>query len=274
MIIKIKPWQLYLIIFFAGVLLGRFLPKNLSTSTPTTATLSASPISTSPNVISESTELVRVTRVIDGDTIEISGGQKVRYIGVDTPETVDPNQPTGCFGKEASLKNQELVLGRQVRLEKDVSETDRFSRLLRYVYITENGNEIMVNEELVKQGFALASSYPPDIKYQEILSAAQTEARDKNRGLWASCPSSSADTLESSTNINVPNSSNPNKLSNTTEDGCLIKGNISTSGEKIYHLPGCGSYEKTVINEQTGEKYFCSESEAIETGFRKAKNCP
>lgn len=129
------------------------------------------------------TAQVLVTRVVDGDTIEIEGGQKVRYIGIDTPETVDPRRAVGCFGKEASNENKKLVEGQKVRLEKDVSETDRYGRLLRYVYV---GNTF-VNEFLVKEGFAHASSYPPDIKYQEVFRSAQIEARNNNKGLWASC---------------------------------------------------------------------------------------
>jgi len=268
-IIKIKPWQLYLIIFLAGLLLGRSLPRNQTTEFLTNISPTPSLISTPSNNTLGTSTVVKVTRVIDGDTIEISGGQKVRYIGIDTPETVDPNQPTGCFGKEASLKNQELVLARQVRLEKDISETDRFGRLLRYVYLTENEKEIMINEELVKLGFALSSTYPPDVKYQDLFNAAQSQARENNRGLWSSCSSSTTPESLGST----PKATEINSAS-TTQDNCLIKGNISASGEKIYHLPGCGSYEKTVINETMGEKFFCSENEAIEAGFRKAKNCP
>ena len=71
-------------------------------------------------------ELFLVTKVIDGDTIEIEGGKRVRYIGIDTPEAVDPNRPAGCYGKEASNKNSELVLNKKVRLVKDVSDTDKY----------------------------------------------------------------------------------------------------------------------------------------------------
>jgi len=124
---------------------------------------------------------VRVTRVIDGDTIEIEGGQKVRYIGIDTPETVHPSEPIECFGKEASSKNNELVAGKKVRLEKDVSETDKYGRLLRYVWV----GDTFVNDCLVRQGYAKASSYPPDVKYQEQFRQAEQEARDAGRGLWA-----------------------------------------------------------------------------------------
>jgi micrococcal nuclease len=122
----------------------------------------------------------RVARVIDGDTIELSDGRRVRYIGVDTPETVDPSQPVGCYGKEASDRNKFLVEGKTVSLEKDVSETDRFGRLLRYVYV---GDE-MINELLVSEGYAQVSTFPPDVKYQDRFAGLQQQARAANRGLW------------------------------------------------------------------------------------------
>lgn len=128
-------------------------------------------------------EFSTVTKVIDGDTIEIDNGRKVRYIGIDTPETKDPRKGVQCFGQEASLKNKELVLGKKIRLEKDVSETDKYERLLRYVYV----GDIFVNDYLVRQGFAHAVSFPPDIKYQEQFRQAQAEARENKRGLWLDC---------------------------------------------------------------------------------------
>ena len=136
----------------------------------------------SPNQIDESN--VVVTKVIDGDTIEIEGGIKVRYIGIDTPETVDPNRPIGCFGQEASNKNKELVLGKQVRLEKDISNTDKYGLLLRYVYVC----DIFVNEYLIKAGYAKVSTYPPDVKYQELFLKSEQAARNNNYGLWGLCP--------------------------------------------------------------------------------------
>ncbi|MSQ15176.1 MAG: hypothetical protein EXR50_04865 [Dehalococcoidia bacterium] len=124
-----------------------------------------------------------VKRVVDGDTIVLDNGERVRYIGVDTPETVQPGRPVECYGREASRKNKELVEGKRVRLEQDVSHSDRFGRLLRYVYI---GN-IFVNEELVRNGYATADRYPPDIKYQDSFAALQEEAKRGNLGLWGAC---------------------------------------------------------------------------------------
>jgi micrococcal nuclease len=131
---------------------------------------------------SELSEVV-VTKVIDGDTIELDTGEKLRYIGIDTPETKHPNKKIECFGEEASLINEELLLGKTVTLEKDVSETDRYGRLLRYVYV----NELMVNEYLVRHGFAQAVSFPPDVKYQERFKEAERLAREENLGLWGNC---------------------------------------------------------------------------------------
>ncbi len=126
---------------------------------------------------------VLVTRVVDGDTIEV-GGQKVRYIGVNTPETVDPRRPVQCFGHEASEFNKSLVEGRAVRLVRDISETDKYGRLLRYVYL-EDGT--FVNLALVSGGYAQVNTYPPDVAHAREFQSAQTEARAAGRGLWSSC---------------------------------------------------------------------------------------
>ena len=123
-------------------------------------------------------DTVKVTQVIDGDTIKIADGSLVRYIGIDTPEVYP--QPED-FGIEARLANCELVEGKRVRLERDVSDTDRFGRLLRYVYV----DDLFVNAELVRRGLAHAKAYPPDIKYQEFLEELESEARLADRGIWA-----------------------------------------------------------------------------------------
>ncbi len=123
-----------------------------------------------------------VTEVIDGDTIVLDNGKHVRYIGIDAPET-HASKKTHCFGQEAAKKNGELVLGRRVRLEKDVSETDRYGRLLRYVYV----DNVFIDNYLVRQGYAVASTFPPDVKYRDQFRQAQEEARVNNRGLWSLC---------------------------------------------------------------------------------------
>jgi len=176
-------------------------PLDTATTAPTetpaaTATTAATdkptPTSTNtPTAEVDSTserETARVIRVIDGDTIEVQIGEQtytVRYIGIDTPETVHPSKPVEWMGPEASAANKELVAGKTVYLEKDVSETDQYGRLLRYVFL-EDGT--FVNAELVHQGYAQVSTYPPDVKYQEHFLEMQQEAQSAQAGLWQSTP--------------------------------------------------------------------------------------
>ncbi len=127
----------------------------------------------------------RVARVVDGDTIEIEGGIRVRFIGVNTPETVDPRTTVQCFGKEASDYTKALLADGLVVLKKDLSDTDKYGRLLRYIYLPDS---TFVNLKLVEGGYAYANSYPPDIAHAKEFSAAQAEARLAKRGLWGTCP--------------------------------------------------------------------------------------
>jgi micrococcal nuclease len=122
-------------------------------------------------------ETAKVTRIIDGDTIEVSLNgktEKVRLIGVNTPEEGRP------YFDEATAKTKELCYEKEVVLKKDVSERDRYGRLLRYVYI---GN-LFLNSELVKQGYANSATYPPDVKYSDLFVQLEKEARSKQIGLW------------------------------------------------------------------------------------------
>lgn len=120
----------------------------------------------------------QLIRVIDGDTIEVvvnGETRKVRYIGMDTPENGD------TFFTEAAEANAQLVTGQTLTLVKDVSETDRYDRLLRYVFV---GDNIFVNYELVNQGIAQIATYPPDVACEELFRDAQTNAIETQRGLW------------------------------------------------------------------------------------------
>lgn len=225
-------------------------------SSPTITTAETKPSEKETTASSkEKTELYLVTRIVDGDTIWVkdeTGGQeyKVRYIGINSPEM----NPVECFGQAATDKNRELVGGQKVRLEEDVSETDQYGRLLRYVFLEDGA---FVNETLVSLGYAHSVTYPPDVKYQKLFQEAETEARNNSRGLWSDCQGQKATVAPAE-----------------TQGQCLIKGNISSSGEKIYHIPGCSSYKDTVINEEKGERWFCTEKKATDAGWRKAKNCP
>lgn len=132
---------------------------------------------------SSSSQQAKVVRVIDGDTIVLESGEKVRYIGIDAPEIHHPQQGVECFGTQAFERNKALVEGKIVNLEKDVSETDKYGRLLRYVWL----ENTLINESLILEGYAVASSYPPDIKNQHALDQAERIARENNQGLWSSC---------------------------------------------------------------------------------------
>lgn len=125
-------------------------------------------------------QTVKVEKVIDGDTVQITGGQLVRYIGIDAPEM----ENSACFSSESYLKNKELVENQMIELEKDISDKDQYGRLLRYVY----KEGWLINEVLVRQGFAVYSPFPPDIKYKEIIGQAEREARAENLGIWKICP--------------------------------------------------------------------------------------
>jgi micrococcal nuclease len=120
----------------------------------------------------------QVTKVIDGDTIEVNlGGRiyRVRYIGMNTPEVGQ------LCADEATARNAELVGGKMVTLVKDISETDKYGRLLRYVYV----GDIFVNAQLVKDGYAQAATYPPDVAFADLFVQSEGEAREAQRGCWA-----------------------------------------------------------------------------------------
>jgi micrococcal nuclease len=125
---------------------------------------------------------VEVTKVVDGDTFDISpsveGRSRVRLIGMDTPEVHFGTQP---YGPEASAFAKRELEGEEVRLELDVQKIDPYGRLLAYVYLPDGQ---MFNETLLREGYAQVATFPPNVKYQERFLEAQREAREANRGLW------------------------------------------------------------------------------------------
>ena len=126
-------------------------------------------------------------RVVDGDTLVVDrgrGDERLRYIGVDTPESVKPDTPVEFMAREAGAANAALVEGRTVVLERDVSEADRYGRLLRYVWIVDGDAWRLVNLELVRAGYAQVATYPPDVRWTDVFRAAERVARDAGLGLW------------------------------------------------------------------------------------------
>jgi len=182
----------------AGVIIGAFFALTVfatavsppeETTPPSTKTETTQETTKTAEPEEETTEelgyeIATCIEVTDGDTIkvEIDGETyKVRYIGIDTPELHHPTQPVEEYAQEAYEFNKSLVEGKKVRLVKDISEVDRYNRLLRYVYV----GDLFVNAELVKQGYANASPYPPDVAYEDEFRELETQARNDLLGLWA-----------------------------------------------------------------------------------------
>jgi len=212
-------------------------------------------LTTGSNTLSNN-DLAQVTSVIDGDTFKISG-EKVRILGINTPDKGE------CYYREAKDALQELIDGKSVRLDKDVENRDKYGRLLRYVFLEqENKDNLLVNDYLVREGFAFEYHLSPNSRYKDLLVSAREEAKRENRGLWKDCDYEESENLRSQDD----KPSDPN---------CIIKGNISEkSFGKTYLVPGCDNYNRVKIDARKGEAYFCSEKEAEDAGFRKATNCP
>jgi micrococcal nuclease len=127
-----------------------------------------------------------VTRVVDGDTIEVRIGghlQKVRLIGIDTPESVEPGTPVECLGKAAAAETRRLLAGREVALRFDAERRDRYGRLLAYVY----RDGLFVNAELVDRGYARTLPVPPNVAHAGLFARLAREARHAGRGIWRTC---------------------------------------------------------------------------------------
>lgn len=205
------------------------------------------PTQTDTNKEPAEEKLVLVERVVDGDTFEIAGTERVRLIGVDTPETVKPGTSPQPYGKEASEFTKKMLEGKHVELVFDVQERDQYGRLLAYVYF-EDGT--FFNELLVREGYAKVYTVPPNVAHLETLLDAQRYAMDNELGLWGM----------SGVNNEL------DKLWQDENGKGLIKGNINSQGDRIYHMPGGRYYEQTVP-----EMWFKTEREALGEGFRKSR---
>ncbi|MFC1931887.1 thermonuclease family protein [Chloroflexota bacterium] len=198
---------------------------------PPQITIETADQTVSPSQLTEA----KVVRVIDGDTIEVDiGGKpyKVRYIGIDTPEVGQPG------ADKATYFNAQLVSGKTVYLEKDVSETDRYGRLLRYVWL----EEAMVNAIMVTNGYAQVSTYPPDVKYQQDFLELQRQAEESGLGLWA-----------------VPQPT-------PTTEGMFV-GSVNSD---VYHYPTC-AYAQRIYPENL--IWFNSSDDARARGYSPCEVC-
>lgn len=206
-------------------------------------------------------ERVVVERVVDGDTFTVRGGRTVRLIGIDAPEA------GACYATEATAALKELVEGKAVLLEKDLSGTDAFGRLLRHA-IREvedpNQDNINVAHFLLSRGFALKASSKGDNRYNDLLAAAQDDAQEVGRGLWSNCPDAKRENAPLRQQASQP----PNAQ-------CIIKGNVSEKGfGRTYYSPGCPNYSRVKIDPSRGDQWFCTAKEAARAGYEAAENCP
>ncbi len=213
---------------------------------------------TSPSteqVTKENTLPAKVNRVVDGDTLKVTVENReetIRLLLVDTPETKHPTKPVQPFGPEASNFAKETLEGKEIGLELDVSERDKYGRLLAYVWIGDR----MFNEMLLEEGLArVAYIYQPNVKYVDQFQEIQRNAQEEGVGIW------SIEDYVQEEGFSESKTDSPS--TNATSDQCQIKGNINSKGEKIYHMPEGSYYDMTVA-----EEMFCSRSEAEEAGFR------
>lgn len=226
--------------------------------------------------------LVTVLGVSDGDTLRVrvdGRSERVRLLGIDAPESVHPSKSRQCFGKEASSRMQSLAQSKQVRLVADRSQgdRDRYGRLLRYVEL-EDGTDVGL--ALVSGGFARERTYDGGYARQARYRSAQASAKSTEVGLWAACAGAPAAAAAPSTAASPapdrapaqPAAKPTSKPTPAPRSGsCTIKGNVNSEGEKIYHLPGQRHYGQTRISPGKGERMFCSESDAVDAGWRKSK---
>lgn len=204
-----------------------------------------------------------VTRVIDGDTFEVAtdgGSEKVRVLGVDTPERQD------CGYAEASDAAAAWLAGATVALTPDSSQDDRdrYGRVLRYVTLPGGAD---LGKRLISDGFAREYTFDRAYGRQDEYRAAQRDAAGAGRGLWntASCGGvAGATSAASPTTVPAATQAPPSA-------DCAIKENISGNG-RIYHLPDTRDYDRTGIDESRGERWFCSVEEAEAAGWRAPAN--
>jgi len=219
--------------------------------------------------------LYDVVKVVDGDTVDVNidgKTERIRLIGLDTPETVDPRKTVQCFGQEASTKAHELLDGKKVTLEADATqgERDTYGRLLRYIMI-EGGNDF--SKTMIENGYGHEYTYQIPYKRQNEYKEAQKSAENGKKGLWADntcagtttavAPAPAVTTPAAAPVVSTPKVTAPVQ----TNTGCLIKGNISSGGH-IYHVPGGAYYDQTSIDTSAGERWFCTEAEAVAAGWR------
>lgn len=202
----------------------------------------------------------QVIHVVDGDTIDVvfadGREERVRFILVDTPETRAPGKAVQPFGPEATAFTQKHVENKQVQLELDVQERDRYGRLLAYIWVGDK----MLNAMLIEEGLARVAVFPPNTKYVDEFRELQKEAQRKGVGIWSIENYAQEDGFDEEA---LASETETAASSDSDEKACTIKG----SKNGIYHVPGSRYYEQTKHVVQ----WFCSVEEAEKAGFRAPK---
>lgn len=220
----------------------------------------------SSNTSSQASTAYTVIRVVDGDTFKINYNGKeesVRLIGVDTPESVHPDAEKNTeFGKTASDFSKNYLEGKEVTLEFDVQERDKYGRLLAYVYL----NGIMYNKTLLEEGYAQVATYPPNVKYVDDFTAIQEEARNNKKGLWGY-----ETTLDFST-TSSSSSSNSNS-SNTSENSAGNSENIEYNGQTVYKSKTGSKYHYSPTCSNMKNPTEITLEEAKNLGLEPCKKC-
>ena len=190
----IKPWLISLLSItgLSGLLVGvnPDLQKAIGIEQPTTSRIPSTKKKPTINRSPEGIETAKIQRVVDGDTVELDDGRKVRLLNVDTPETVKPNTPVRCYGKEASDFSKKYLTDKVVRLVADKESNDKYGRALRMIYLDGKDTskpEDSFNAELIRSGYAKVSVYNPNKTFEKPLRLIEQEAKDKNLGVW-NCP--------------------------------------------------------------------------------------
>lgn len=239
-------YLLLLVLVFSGIACETEEEETTPKTTKTT-TLKSEPEETTTTLeepqVKQEGEIATVTRVIDGDTIEVTFEdgrvERVRYIGIDTPERYED------LSREATEANERLVAGKKVRLKRDVSERDKYGRLLRYVYV----GSLFVNAELVRQDYAAVATYPPDVKYADLFVRLQREAREKQVGLWAPKKERAVEPQRRGQFVGNKRSK---KLHNLAHSSCQYYVSLMSEANKVF---------------------FNSEQEAMDAGYYPCKRC-
>ena len=242
----------------------------------------SSEVVSSPDVLPDGVR-ARVLSVMDGITIEVeSEGSKyrVRYLGVQVPEESAPGDGGPSVGRRALEFNRFLVLGRFVELWKGRNETGPEGNLLRYVYI--DGE--MVNKALITNGHATVSAFPSTFEFKSEFVLAQENARANRRGVWEAAKEEGEHQVSPLGTATPPamffGGTLPAPPTGGSAVDCdysgtpdsVIKGNVDQrTGQHVYHVPGSMFYSTTVVDEAQGDRWFCTEVEAIEAGWKRSK---